>query len=155
MYASAVTLEQSVYDDMLCFRLCQTILFLIFSRSSIFVSILGFAALGLESTLPIPQLIRCVFCCFVEVSLRKVHSNYRQRSLYGFRMSTLIGWAGGDAFKHAHFLRSYTCSTDLDAELSTSSSYVPPSNSKYALSSSYQLTSVSMLRALRQICIGS
>jgi hypothetical protein len=31
--------------------------------------------------------------------LMSFFSNYRQRSLYGFRMSTLIGWAGGDAFK--------------------------------------------------------
>ncbi|GLB43442.1 putative PQ loop repeat [Lyophyllum shimeji] len=69
------------------FILCQTILFLILGRSEIFVSILGFVALGLESTLPVPQLI----------------SNYRQRSLYGFRMSTLIGWFGGDAFKTVYF----------------------------------------------------
>ena len=41
-------------------RLCQAILFLILGRSEIFVAILGFVALGLESTLPIPQLIRCV-----------------------------------------------------------------------------------------------
>ena len=26
-------------------------------------------------------------------------SNYQQRSLYGFRISTLLGWLGGDAFK--------------------------------------------------------
>ncbi|EKM50392.1 uncharacterized protein PHACADRAFT_263675 [Phanerochaete carnosa HHB-10118-sp] len=65
------------------FRLCLSILFLIFGRSWLFVNILGFVALGLESTLPIPQLI----------------SNYKQKSLYGFRMSTLIGWVGGDAFK--------------------------------------------------------
>jgi hypothetical protein len=39
-------------------RLCLAILFLIFGRSDVFVSILGFVALGLESTLPIPQLIR-------------------------------------------------------------------------------------------------
>jgi hypothetical protein len=38
--------------------LCQAILFLIFGRSELFVSTLGFLALGLESTLPIPQLIR-------------------------------------------------------------------------------------------------
>jgi len=67
--------------------LCQAILFLIFSRSQTFIGILGFVALGLESTLPIPQLI----------------SNYRQRSLYGFRMSTLIGWVGGDSFKTVYF----------------------------------------------------
>ncbi|KAJ8482450.1 hypothetical protein ONZ51_g5351 [Trametes cubensis] len=69
------------------FILCQAILFLILGRSEIFVAILGFVALGLESTLPIPQLI----------------SNYKQRSLYGFRMSTLIGWVGGDAFKTVYF----------------------------------------------------
>lgn len=67
--------------------LCQAILFLIFGRSDVFVGLLGFAALGLESTLPIPQLI----------------SNYRQRSLYGFRTSTLVGWVGGDAFKTVYF----------------------------------------------------
>ncbi|CDO73251.1 hypothetical protein BN946_scf185008.g13 [Trametes cinnabarina] len=69
------------------FILCQSILFLILGRSEIFISILGFIALGLESTLPIPQLI----------------SNYKQRSLYGFRMSTLIGWVGGDSFKTVYF----------------------------------------------------
>ncbi|EIW58701.1 uncharacterized protein TRAVEDRAFT_168401 [Trametes versicolor FP-101664 SS1] len=69
------------------FILCQAILFLILGRSELFVSILGFVALGLESTLPIPQLI----------------SNYKQRSLYGFRMSTLIGWVGGDSFKAVYF----------------------------------------------------
>ncbi|KIK61579.1 hypothetical protein GYMLUDRAFT_42590, partial [Collybiopsis luxurians FD-317 M1] len=67
--------------------LFQAILFLIFGRTPVFVSLLGFVALGLESTLPIPQLI----------------SNYKQRSLYGFRMSTLLGWLGGDSFKTAYF----------------------------------------------------
>ncbi|OSD02995.1 hypothetical protein PYCCODRAFT_280053 [Trametes coccinea BRFM310] len=44
------------------FILCQSILFLILGRSEIFIAILGFVALGLESTLPIPQLIsaRCM-----------------------------------------------------------------------------------------------
>lgn len=69
------------------FILCLSILFLIFGRWWIFVNVLGFVALGLESTLPIPQLI----------------SNYKQKSLYGFRMSTLIGWVGGDAFKTTYF----------------------------------------------------
>jgi len=69
------------------FILCQAILYLVFGRSELYISILGFIALGLESTLPIPQLI----------------SNYKQKSLYGFRMSTLLGWFGGDAFKTAYF----------------------------------------------------
>ncbi|KAH8116429.1 hypothetical protein DFH11DRAFT_1580555 [Phellopilus nigrolimitatus] len=67
--------------------LVQAILFLIFGRSEIFITILGFLALGLESTLPIPQFF----------------SNYKQKSLYGFRASTLLGWFGGDAFKTVYF----------------------------------------------------
>lgn len=39
----------------------QTIIFLIFGRSELFITALGFVALGLESTLPIPQFIRSVF----------------------------------------------------------------------------------------------
>jgi hypothetical protein len=31
-------------------------------------------------------------------------SNYKQKSLYGFRMSTLVGWVGGDSFKYGHRL---------------------------------------------------
>lgn len=30
-------------------------------------------------------------------------SNYKQKSLYGFRISTLLGWVGGDSFKYSHF----------------------------------------------------
>lgn len=76
------------YIEFLCgFIIFQAILYLILGRSEIFIDILGFVALGLESTLPIPQLI----------------SNYRQRSLYGFRLSTLVGWLGGDAFKTVYF----------------------------------------------------
>ncbi|KAJ7050565.1 hypothetical protein C8F01DRAFT_1178832 [Mycena amicta] len=67
--------------------LLQAILFLILSSFQVYVVVLGFIALGLESTLPIPQLI----------------SNYNQRSLYGFRTSTLLGWVGGDAFKTVYF----------------------------------------------------
>ncbi|KAJ3745486.1 hypothetical protein DFH05DRAFT_1396613 [Lentinula detonsa] len=83
--------QWSLYSQYLEFLagliLCQAILFLIFGRSKIFITLLGFVALGLESTLPIPQLI----------------SNYKQRSLYGFRMSTLLGWLGGDLFKTVYF----------------------------------------------------
>ncbi|KAN0121181.1 hypothetical protein V8E52_003769 [Russula decolorans] len=64
-----------------------TILVLIFGRVDVFVWLLGFIALGLESTLPIPQFM----------------TNYKQKSLYGFRMSTLIGWVGGDSFKTVYF----------------------------------------------------
>ncbi|KAF8498701.1 hypothetical protein F5888DRAFT_1691198 [Russula emetica] len=64
-----------------------TILVLIFGRVDVFVWLLGFIALGLESTLPIPQFM----------------TNYKQKSLYGFRMSTLLGWVGGDSFKMVYF----------------------------------------------------
>ncbi|KIM68077.1 hypothetical protein SCLCIDRAFT_1209461 [Scleroderma citrinum Foug A] len=69
------------------FILCSAILYLIFGRSDLYISMVGFIALGMESTLPIPQLI----------------SNYKQKSLYGFRASTLIGWVGGDSFKTVYF----------------------------------------------------
>ncbi|OAX41369.1 hypothetical protein K503DRAFT_506415 [Rhizopogon vinicolor AM-OR11-026] len=74
------------------FILCSAILFLIFGRSELYITILGFVALGLESTLPIPQLI----------------SNYKQRSLYGFRASTLLGWVGGDSF-NSRYVQCSNC----------------------------------------------
>ncbi|KZV69005.1 hypothetical protein PENSPDRAFT_633754 [Peniophora sp. CONT] len=64
-----------------------TILFLIFGRYDTFVQVLGFVSLGIESTLPFPQL----------------YNNWRNKTLYGFRLSTMAGWVGGDAFKAAYF----------------------------------------------------
>ncbi|KAI6149731.1 hypothetical protein BKA82DRAFT_14751 [Pisolithus tinctorius] len=69
------------------FILISAIAYLIFGRADVYISIIGFVALGMESMLPVPQLI----------------SNYKQKSLYGFRASTLIGWVGGDSFKTAYF----------------------------------------------------
>lgn len=57
-------------------------------HSSTYNSILGLYALGLESTLPLPQLI----------------ANQKRRSLAGFRLSVLLGWGLGDAFKTVYFL---------------------------------------------------
>ncbi|KAG8974998.1 hypothetical protein FRC05_006675 [Tulasnella sp. 425] len=59
-----------------------TIAVLIFGRMQWFIAGIGFIAMGLESTLPLPQL----------------YSNYKHKSLYGFQTSTLIGWVGGDSF---------------------------------------------------------
>lgn len=70
------------------FILLLSLLYLPFSSSSTFISLLGYLALGLESTLPIPQLI----------------SNYRRKSLAGFRASVLVGWLGGDSFKLLYFV---------------------------------------------------
>lgn len=67
--------------------ICLTILTLIFGRMELFVTLMGYVALGLESTLPIPQMF----------------SNFKQKSLYGFRTSTLLGWVGGDSFKMVYF----------------------------------------------------
>jgi hypothetical protein len=50
--------------------LVSTVLFLIFGRNDLFISMLGFAALGLESTLPIPQLIR--YGVYVMIPLVKI-----------------------------------------------------------------------------------
>ena len=36
------------------------------------------------------------------LSHRSPFSNYKQKSLYGFRASTLVGWVGGDFFKCCH-----------------------------------------------------
>lgn len=84
--------QWSDYNSYLIFLslyiLLLLILYLILSSSSTFISLLGYLALGLESTLPIPQLI----------------ANYRRKSLAGFRASVLVGWLGGDSFKLLYFL---------------------------------------------------
>lgn len=74
-----------------------------------YVGVLGFIALGLESTLPVPQAIKCVLrgvccCCFTGLTSSLIlssslHRNYKRKSLSGLRLSVLIGWTGGDAFK--------------------------------------------------------
>lgn len=84
--------QWSDYNSYLIFLflliLLLAILYMILSSSSRFISLLGYIALGLESTLPIPQLI----------------ANYRRKSLAGFRTSVLIGWLGGDSFKLLYFV---------------------------------------------------
>ncbi|KAK4051249.1 emp24p/erv25p- protein [Microbotryomycetes sp. JL201] len=54
----------------------------------VYVTALGFFALGLEATLPVPQLL----------------TNYERKSTAGFRLSVLASWVGGDAFKFVYFL---------------------------------------------------
>ncbi|KAG7571323.1 hypothetical protein FFLO_00675 [Filobasidium floriforme] len=60
--------------------------------SSSVVESLGLIALGLESTLPIPQLL----------------SNYRRRSTEGFSDLVLAGWLGGDIFKTGFYLARHS-----------------------------------------------
>jgi hypothetical protein len=59
------------------------------------MSSIGFLGLVIESTLPIPQFI----------------SNYKRKSCYGFRSSTLAGWLFGDIFKYVPHLLRRCCSS--------------------------------------------
>lgn len=65
----------------------NTVLYIFLSGFDTYVDTIGLVALGLESTLPIPQLL----------------SNFRRKSLSGFRMTVLAGWVFGDAFKTIYF----------------------------------------------------
>ena len=64
------------------------VLHLLLGSLHTYIALLGYFALGLESTLPIPQAI----------------SNQRRQSLSGFRWTVLLGWLGGDLFKTVYFL---------------------------------------------------
>lgn len=64
------------------------VLHLLLGSLQTYIALLGYFALGLESTLPIPQAI----------------SNQRRQSLSGFRWTVLLGWLGGDLFKTVYFL---------------------------------------------------
>lgn len=55
-----------------------------------FVELQGYVALGIEATLPLPQIL----------------SNHRNKSCKGFRLSVLINWLIGDAFKMTFFFLS-------------------------------------------------
>ncbi|MCO5565830.1 hypothetical protein L7F22_019505 [Adiantum nelumboides] len=64
------------------------VLQVILGSLSSYIWVLGMFALGLEATLPVPQAM----------------TNYSRKSLGGFRLSVLLGWAFGDAFKTVYFL---------------------------------------------------
>ncbi|WWD21307.1 hypothetical protein CI109_105791 [Kwoniella shandongensis] len=63
------------------------VLQIILGRWMWYIDALGFIALTIESTLPIPQFI----------------ANWRNKSCYGFRESTLAGWFFGDSYKTIYF----------------------------------------------------
>ncbi|GAA6012301.1 hypothetical protein JCM11491_007086 [Sporobolomyces phaffii] len=67
--------------------LLHCVLFLFLHKVNFYVELLGFIALGLEATLPIPQLI----------------VNYTNKSTAGFRHTVLAGWFLGDAFKTIYY----------------------------------------------------
>jgi len=62
-------------------------LFLLLHSLDAYILMLGFFALGLEATLPIPQLL----------------VNFDHKSTAGFRRSVLAGWFGGDLIKTIYF----------------------------------------------------
>jgi hypothetical protein len=69
------------------------VLHILLSNSSIFIpytNILGYVALAIEATLPLPQLL----------------SNYKRRGCKGFRVSVIINWIIGDTFKMWFFFAS-------------------------------------------------
>ncbi|KAF3927279.1 hypothetical protein ABW20_dc0110062 [Dactylellina cionopaga] len=68
------------------------VLQLLFGSSKIFISILGYLALGIEATLPIPQVV----------------ANYKNQSCKGFRVSVIIFWLLGDCMKGVFFTYSKT-----------------------------------------------
>ena len=56
----------------------------------IFTQMQGYIALSVEAVLPIPQIL----------------SNHRSQSCKGFRLSVLVNWLIGDAFKMTYFFLS-------------------------------------------------
>lgn len=60
------------------------------SRSEAYIELLGFAGLGVEAFLPVPQII----------------ANQRARSCKGFRFSVLGAWLLGDVMKMSYFFLS-------------------------------------------------
>ncbi|KAI1943657.1 hypothetical protein LOZ58_001831 [Ophidiomyces ophidiicola] len=60
------------------------------SQSKLYTALLGFAGLGIEAFLPIPQIL----------------ANQRSQSCNGFRVSVITAWLLGDAMKMGYFFYS-------------------------------------------------
>ncbi|GAA5993241.1 hypothetical protein JCM5350_007294 [Sporobolomyces pararoseus] len=67
--------------------LMHCVMFLFLHKVKFYIELLGFVALGLEATLPIPQLL----------------VNYENKSTAGFRSTVLAGWFLGDLFKTCYY----------------------------------------------------
>ncbi|KAI8981860.1 PQ loop repeat-domain-containing protein, partial [Mycotypha africana] len=70
------------------FILVMAFLHLFLERYAVYVEILGYLSLGIESTLPLPQCI----------------SNFKNRSTHGFSSLVLATWFLGDSFKLFYFI---------------------------------------------------
>lgn len=75
---------------MVYFIIITAVLQLFFGSSRFFVGLLGYCALGVEATLPVPQVL----------------ANQQARSCKGFRLSVLVSWLIGDIMKIAFFYSS-------------------------------------------------
>lgn len=75
------------------FTLALLVLHFLLYKTGLFLpytSLLGYIALAIEATLPIPQLL----------------ANYRKRGCKGFRLSVCVNWIIGDTFKMWFFFAS-------------------------------------------------
>lgn len=66
------------------------VLQMLVGSSSFYVNTIGYCALAIEATLPLPQIL----------------ANHRRRSCQGFRLSVLINWLLGDVLKMSFFFLS-------------------------------------------------
>ncbi|PWW72101.1 hypothetical protein C7212DRAFT_228036, partial [Tuber magnatum] len=80
--------QKPYWSFLLYFTLTTLALHLLFGSSQLFIDMVGYLALGVEATLPIPQVL----------------SNQRSRSCAGFRLSLLASWLLGDVMKMLYFL---------------------------------------------------
>ncbi|KAI7964976.1 hypothetical protein MJO29_003074 [Puccinia striiformis f. sp. tritici] len=79
----------------------QSALFILLQRYDWFIQLIGFISLGLESTLPIPQLI----------------TNFRRKSLAGLSGMVLFGWIFGDSFKSVYLIFISTESNSIQFKI--------------------------------------
>ncbi|KAG0643038.1 hypothetical protein HOY80DRAFT_916829 [Tuber brumale] len=79
--------QKPYWSFLLYFSLTTLTLHLLFGSSQLFIDMVGYLALGVEATLPIPQVL----------------SNQRSRSCDGFRLSVLASWLLGDVMKMLYF----------------------------------------------------
>ncbi|PLW20807.1 hypothetical protein PCASD_13609, partial [Puccinia coronata f. sp. avenae] len=88
-YSSSPSYSFDYYIDFLALLFSlESVLFILFQRYDTFIQAMGFFSLGLESTLPIPQLI----------------TNFRRKSLAGLSSMVLFGWLFGDSFKSIYLV---------------------------------------------------
>ncbi|KAF8469112.1 hypothetical protein BDZ91DRAFT_655742 [Kalaharituber pfeilii] len=79
--------QKPYWDFLIYFFLTTTALQLLLGSSPIYVALQGYVALGIEATLPIPQVLQ----------------NHRAKSCHGFRLSVLASWIIGDIMKQVFF----------------------------------------------------